>query len=158
MPLFPSDEFKWAVLAAAVLVAALNPRMASATLGEPEITVQHDVDRAHASIKSSQDRTGYRVHEITLPSGTSMREFVTPSGMVFAVTWQGPIRPDLRQALGQYFQPFVSAPRAKFADRRHMQIQQGDLVVQMSGHMRALFGRAYLASAIPSGVNVGELH
>jgi hypothetical protein len=158
MPLFPSDEFKGVVLAAAVLVAALSPRMASATLGEPEITVQHDVDRAHASIKSSQDRTGYRVHEIMLSSGTSMREFVAPSGMVFAVTWQGPIRPDLRQALGQYFQPFVSAPRAKFADRRHLQIQQGDLVVQMSGHMRALFGRAYLASAIPSGVNVGDLH
>jgi hypothetical protein len=39
-----------------------------------------------------------------------------------------------------------------------LQIQQGDLVVQMSGHMRALFGRAYLASAIPSGVNVGDLH
>jgi len=158
MPLFRSDEFKSFVLAAAVLIAALSPRMASATLGEPEITVQNDVDRAHASIKSSQDRTGYRVHEITLPSGTSMREFVAPSGMVFAVTWRGPIRPDLRQALGQYFEPFVSAPRAKFADRRHLQIQQGDLIVQMSGHMRALFGRAYLSSAIPSGVNVGDLH
>ena len=87
-----------------------------------------------------------------------MREFVAPSGVVFAVTWQGPIRPDLHQALGQYFEPFVSAPRAKFADRRHLQIQQGDLVVQMSGHMRALFGRAYLVSAIPSGVDVGDLH
>jgi hypothetical protein len=158
MSLFRSDEFKCAALAAVVLVAGFSPRMASATLGEPEVTVQNDVDRAHASIKSSQDRTGYRVHEITLASGTSMREFVAPSGMVFAVTWQGPIRPDLRQALGQYFEPFASAPRAKFADRRHLQIQQGDLVVQMSGHMRALFGRAYLLSAIPSGINVGDLH
>ena len=157
MPLLRSDEFKCAPLAAVVLAAALTPRMATATLGEPEITVQNDMVRARASIKSSQDRTGYRVHEITLPSGTSLREFVAPSGMVFAVTWQGPIRPDLRQALGQYFEPFVSAPRAKFADRRHLQIQQGDLVVQMSGHMRALFGRAYLLSAIPSGVNVGDL-
>jgi hypothetical protein len=158
MSLFRSDEFKCVAFAAAVLVAALSPRVASATLGEPEITVQDDVDHAHASIKSSQDRTGYRVHEITLPTGTSMREFVAPSGRVFAVTWQGPIRPDLRQALGQYFEPFVSAPRAKFADRRHLQIQQGDLVVQMSGHMRALFGRAYLLSAVPSGVDVGDLH
>jgi hypothetical protein len=158
MPLFRSDEFKCAALAAAVLVATFSPRMACATLGEPEVTVQNDVDRAHASIKSSQDRTGYRVHEITLASGTSMREFVAPSGMVFAVTWQGPIRPDLRQALGQYFEPFVSAPRAKFADRRHLQIEQGDLVVQMSGHMRVLSGRAYLLSAIPSGVNIGDLH
>ena len=158
MPLFRSDEIKCVALAAAFLVAVFSPRMASATLGEAETTIQNDVDRAHASIKSSLDRTGYRVHEITLPSGTTMREFVAPSGMVFAVTWQGAIRPDLRQALGQYFEPFVSAPRAKFADRRHLQVQQGDLVVQMSGHMRALFGRAYLLSAIPSGVNVGDLH
>ena len=158
MSLFQSGEFKRAALAAAVLVAAFGPRMASATLGEPEVTVQNDVVRAKASIKSSQDRSAYRVHEISLPSGTTMREFVAPSGMVFAVTWQGPIRPDLRQALGQYFEPFVSAPRSKFADRRHLQIQQGDLVVQVGGHMRALFGRAYLLSAIPSGVNAGDLH
>ena len=158
MHLFRSDEFKTAALSAVVLLAAFSPRIASATLGEPEITVQNDMVRAHASIKSSQDRTAYRVHEITLPSGTTLREFVAPSGTVFAITWQGPIRPDLRQAMGQYFQPYVSAPRAKFADRRHLQIQQGDLVVQMSGHMRALFGRAYLVSAVPSGVNVGDLH
>lgn len=157
MPLFRSDEFKRAALAAAVLVAALSPRMASATLGEPEVTVQNDVTRAHASIKFSQDRTGYRVHEITLPSGTSMREFVAPNGMVFAVTWSGPIHPDLRQALGRYFEPYVSAPRAKFADRRHLQIRQGDLVVQLGGHMRALSGRAYLISAVPSGVDIGDL-
>ncbi|HEX3604126.1 MAG TPA: DUF2844 domain-containing protein [Steroidobacteraceae bacterium] len=158
MPLFRSDEFKRAALAAAVLVVALSPRMASATLGEAEITVQNDVTRAHASVKSSQDRTGYRVHEITLPSGTSMREFVAPNGMVFAVTWTGPIHPDLRQALGRYFETYVAAPRAKFADRRHVQIRQGDLVVQLGGHMRALSGRAYLISAVPSGVDIGDLH
>ncbi|HEX3948434.1 MAG TPA: DUF2844 domain-containing protein [Steroidobacteraceae bacterium] len=162
MPLLRSDEFKHAALAAAlaaaVLAAALSPRMASATLGEPEVTVQNDVARAHATIKFSQDRTNYRVHEITLPSGTSMREFVAPSGVVFAVTWTGPTHPDLRQALGQYFQPLLSAPRAKFADRRHLQIQQGDLVVQVGGHMRALSGRAYLLSVVPSGVDIGDLH
>jgi Protein of unknown function (DUF2844) len=30
--------------------------------------------------------------------------------------------------------------------------------VQSGGHMRALSGRAYLLSAIPSGVNIGDLH
>jgi Protein of unknown function (DUF2844) len=158
MPLIRSDEFKGLALAAVVLLAAATPRIASATLGEPETTVQTDVAKAHASIKSSQDREGYRVHEIELPSGTVMREFVAPSGKVFAVAWQGPTRPDLRQALGQYFDSYVSAPRSKFADRRHVQIQQGDLIVQSSGHMRALTGRAYLVSAIPSGVNLGDLH
>ena len=66
MPLFRSDEFKAFALAAALLIAAATPRVASATLGEPEITVQADVAKAHASIKSSQDRAGYRVHEIAI--------------------------------------------------------------------------------------------
>jgi hypothetical protein len=158
MPIFQSNDVKSAALGVAVLIAALMPHVASATLGQPEATVQEDVAQAHASIKSSEDRTGYRVHEIQLPSGTVMREFVAPNGNVFAVAWQGPTRPDLRQALGQYFGAFGSVPRSKFSDRRHVQIQQGDLVVQSGGHMRALSGRAYLQSAIPSGVNLGDLH
>jgi hypothetical protein len=158
MPIFQSNNLKSAAFGVALLIAALQPRVASATLGEPEITVQTDVQLAHASIKSSEDRTGYRVHEIQLPSGTVMREFVAPNGNVFAVAWQGPSRPDLRQVLGQYFGAFASVPRSKFSDRRHVQIQQGDVVVQSGGHMRAVSGRAYLQSAIPSGVNLGDLH
>jgi Protein of unknown function (DUF2844) len=158
MSIFQSNDFKRAALGVAVLIAVLLPHVASATLGQPEATVQTDVAQAHAVIKSSEDRTGYRVHEIQLPSGTMMREFVAPSGNVFAVAWQGPTRPDLRQALGQYFGVFASVPRSKFSDRRHVLIQQGDVVVQSGGHMRALSGRAYLQSAIPSGVNIGDLH
>jgi hypothetical protein len=152
-----SDEIRIFALAAAAFMAAATPRIASATLGEPEVTVQSDVARAHASIKSSQERESYRVHEIQLPSGTVMREFVATDGKVFAVAWQGPTRPDLRQALGQYFDSYVSAPRSRFADRRHVQVRQGDLIVQAGGHMGALSGRAYLASAVPSGVSIGEL-
>jgi hypothetical protein len=158
MPILRSGEFRVAALLIAVLVAALSPRTASATLGEQEITVQTDVAQLQASIKSSENRTSYRIHEIQLPSGTLLREFVAPDGNVFAVAWNGPTKPNLRQALGRYFDTYVSAPRPKFADRRHEQIQQGDLVVQGSGHMRAFSGRAYLASAIPSGVNLGDLH
>jgi Protein of unknown function (DUF2844) len=158
MSLFQSDDFKRVALGALVLIVGLCPLMASATLGEPEITVQSDVAQAHASIKSSQARTSYRVHEIQLPSGTVMREFVAPNGNIFAVAWQGPTRPDLRQALGKYFDAYASVPRTKMTDRRHVQIQQGDLVLQAGGHMRALSGRAYLLSAVPSGVNLGDLH
>jgi len=158
MPIFRSGEIKITILLSAVLIAALGPRIAGATLGEPEITVQSDVAQLRASIKNSSDRASYRVHEIQLPGGTLLREFVAPGGNVFAVAWNGPTKPNLRQALGKYFDAMVSAPKPKFADRRHLQIQQGDLVVQGSGHMRAFSGRAYLASAIPSGVNLGDLH
>ena len=159
MPIFRPDEIKIAALLCTVLMTALGPRIAGAALGEPEITVQSDVAQLGASIKSSEDRAGYRVHEIQLPSGTLLREFVAPDGNVFAVAWNGPTKPNLRQALGKYFDALASAPKSKFADHRHLQIQQGDLVVQGSGHMRSAFsGRAYLASAIPSGVNLGDLH
>ena len=131
---------------------------AAATLGEPEITVQSDVAQLRASIKTSEDRAGYRIHEIQLPSGTLLREFVAPDGKVFAVAWNGASKPDLRQALGKYFDALVSAPKLKYADHRHLQVQQGDLIVQGSGHMRALSGRAYLLSALPSGFNLGDLH
>jgi hypothetical protein len=157
MPTFRSDKISFAALLCALL-AALGPSIACATLGEAETTVQTDVDQLHASIKSSQDRLGYRVHEIQLPTGTVLREFVAPGGNVFAVAWAGPAKPDLRQTLGKHFDTFVSAPKSKFADRRHMLIQQGDLIVESRGHMRAMSGRAYLASAVPSGVNLGDLH
>ena len=158
MPIFRPGEFKIAALLCAVLIASLGPRTASATLGEPEISVQGDVAQLRASIKTSEDRASYRIHEIQLPTGTVLREFVAPNGTVFAVAWHGPSKPDLRQTLGRYFDAMVSAPKLKFADRRHLQIQQGDLIVQASGHMRALTGRAYLVSAIPGGVSLGDLH
>jgi len=121
MPTFQLIDRKTGALGASLLIATavLIPRVALATLGQPEITVQTDVAQLHAAIKSSQDRTGYRVHEIQLPSGTVLREFAAPNGNVFAVAWQGPTRPDLRQALGQYFDAFGSAPQSKFSDRRH---------------------------------------
>lgn len=158
MSILRAGEIKLTTLLSTVLIAALAPRIAGATLGEPEITVQSDVAQLRASIKNSDERAGYRVHEIQLPGGTLLREFVAPDGNVFAVAWNGPTKPDLRQALGKYFDAMVSAPKPKFADRRHLQIQQGDLVVQGSGHMRAFSGRAYLVSAIPSGVSLGDLH
>jgi hypothetical protein len=158
MPTFRLDVIRITALLCAVL-SVLGPRIAGATLGEPEVTVQNDVAQLRASIKSSEDRVGYRVHEIQLSDGILLREFVAPNGNVFAVAWNGPTQPNLRQALGKYFDVLRSAPRPKFVDHRHLQIQQGDLVVQGSGRMRAGFsGRAYLASAIPSGVNLEDLH
>jgi uncharacterized protein DUF2844 len=157
MPIFQKNERRLAFAGLAFMAVAL-PRMACATLGEAEISVQTDATRSLAAIKSSQEREGYRVHEIALASGTLMREFVGPDGKVFAVAWHGPTRPDLRQALGQYFGAFASAPRSKLSDRRHVQIRQGDVVVEGGGHMRALSGRAYLLSAIPGGVSLGDLH
>jgi len=149
-------ELKSLLLSATVAFAALLPGMASATLGEPESSVQADGQQLQGSIKES-DYGRYRVHEIDLPSGTLVREYSGLDGIVFAVTWNGPFMPNLRQTLGRYFDAYMTAAKAKHADHHHLQIQQSDLVVQASGHMHAFSGRAYLPPAVPGGVSVGDL-
>jgi hypothetical protein len=148
---------KKCVLASGLLAAAISPGIATAALGEPEASVQTDVARLHASIKINA-RAGYRVHEMDLPSGTRMREFVGMDGQVFAVAWNGPAIPNLRQTFGRYFDSYLSAAKGKHAAHSPLQIRQSDLVVQSSGHMRAFAGRAYLPQSIPSGVDLGDVH
>jgi hypothetical protein len=144
------------LLVCAVLAAALSPCIVQAGLGQPESTVQADAVQLKGSIKATE-HAGYRVQEIQLPSGTLVREFVGSDGNVFAVAWNGPTVPNLRQTLGQYFDNFVTAAQAKHADHHHLQIQQSDLVVQAGGHMRSFSGRAYLPQAVPAGVSIGDL-
>ena len=122
----------------------------------PKLSYATTSERLEASIKST-DRANYRVHEIQLPSGTVLREFAAIGGNVFAVTWSGPAIPNLRQALGRYFDVYVAAAKANRTGHHHLQIQQGDFVMQAGGHMRAFTGRAYLPQALPSGTSVEEL-
>ncbi len=151
---------KW-VLAVGVLAAALVPCIAAAALGEPEVSVQADRARLQATLKVTA-HAQYRLHEMQLPSGTSVREFVAGDGTVFAVAWNGPAMPNLRQTLGRYFDTYVSAAKdraASHAQASHsrLQIRQGDLVVESGGHMRAFAGRAYLPQAVPAGVGIEDL-
>jgi Protein of unknown function (DUF2844) len=156
MPTCPVIGLKHLALSGTLMVVALSPHLAHAALGEPESTVATDVQQLKASIKSTQ-LTNYRVHEMQLPSGTVLREFAVPGGKVFAVTWKGPSIPNLRQALGRYFDVYVSAAKISHTGHNHLQIQQNDFAMQSSGHMRAFTGRAYLPQALPSGTSLEEL-
>jgi len=141
---------------AVLLAAALLPPVANAALGGPETGVAADAQVLKASVASTA-RMAYTVHAIQLPSGTVLREYAVAGGNVFAVAWSGPSLPNLRQALGQYFDDYVSGARAQPGSHRHLEIRQSDLVVQSGGHMRAFTGRAYLPQGIPSGVSLDEL-
>ena len=82
---------------------------------------------------------------------------VGPDGKVFAVAWNGPAMPNLREALGKHFEDFAGAAKSRHAGHNRLELKQDDLVVESSGHMRAFAGRAYLASEVPTGVDVGAL-
>ena len=147
---------KKCVFSSVLLIATLSPCIAAAALGEPEASVQAEVARLRGSITVSR-YANYQLHEIQLPSGTRVREFAGSDGKVFAVAWNGPTVPNLRQTLGQYFDKYVTAAKAPHSGHHHVQIRESNLVVQAGGHMRAFSGLAYLPQAVPDGVNVGDL-
>jgi len=129
---------------------------AAATLGGDEASIVADQTQLNATrrIISSQK---YTTHEIQMPSGTLVREYLSAQGQVFAVTWKGPLKPDLQQLLGSYFADYAAAASGKHARRGPVLVQQPGLVIQSGGHMRAFSGRAYIPQMLPSGVTVDEI-
>lgn len=128
---------------------------AAATLGEDVGSVAIDQTQMEATLEIAR-ADKFAVHQIRLPSGTLVKEYVSASGMVFAISWQGPTLPDLRQVLGRYFEQYAAArsPNAGIGSNR---TQGSGLVVQSGGHMRAFTGRAYLQQMLPRGVAAEEV-
>lgn len=147
---------KYGCLSSALVIAALWSCTASATLGEPQSSIAAETQLSKASMKTT-DRGPYRIQEMQQPSGTVIREYVGADGKVFAVSWRGPFVPNLKQTLGSYFDEYAASAKAGRQDRNHVQVRANDLVVQVGGHMRAYYGRAYLPQALPSGVTAGDI-
>jgi hypothetical protein len=138
-------------LASLALVSLVVCVPAAATLGEDVSSVQTDQAQLHGALQFTS-AARFAVHEIRLPSGTVVREYVSPAGMVFAVSWQGPSIPDLQQVLGRYFQQYIEAAKTRDGGPVPRVTQQPGLVVQSGGHMRAFFGSAYVPQMLPQGV------
>jgi uncharacterized protein DUF2844 len=122
-----------------------------AALGGAEDSVVADQVKFQAKRRVVPER-GYSVHEISRDDGALIREYVSPAGKVFGVSWKGPSLPDLSQLLGSNFVEFKNSLHPKPGRRRVAVVRNSDLVVESAGHTRAFYGRAYLNSLLPSGV------
>ncbi len=147
----------------ATLLAAGAMAPARAGLGATVASVEAD----RASMKGqlrARSEAGYSVEEITAASGTVVREYVSPAGVVFAVSWYGPGMPDLQQAFGTYFSQFQAAVQARHAQGGHhfghnrLEIRTPSLVVHAGGHMRQYFGVAYVPALMPANLSLSDLH
>lgn len=102
----------------------------------------------------------FTVHQLTLPSGTLVREYLSPAGKIFAVAWQGQEIPDLQQTLGDYYTTasaaLSSAPPSP--DHRHRSIVRSDVVVHLSARLRNHSGLVYVPTLLPQGVSPDDLH
>lgn len=102
----------------------------------------------------------YTMQTSQLENGTSVVEYVSPAGLVFAVSWRGPVLPDLSALLGDYFKTFkFETDQARVKGRRGspVSIEQDGLVVRSNGRMRNFFGYAYAPDLIPVGVNIKDI-
>jgi hypothetical protein len=139
---------------AAVALSAL-PASTFASLGGNVTTV--DADRVQ--MKAAQLRivraNAYTLHELQSPTGVTIREYYAPGGTVFGVAWNGPWPPDMRQLLGSYFAQFQRANEAARNTRKTrgvLVVNDGSLIVQITGHARAFSGFAYAPGLLPQGV------
>jgi hypothetical protein len=140
------------------------PFPASAVLGDTAASVLNDQARMKGTLRSVDNHT-YVMHEITSPSGTVVREFVSPQGAVFGVAWEGQFPPDLQQLLGPYYQQAAQAQAAAGQSdtqqprrrRAPVFVETPGLVLYETGHVRSFHGQAYIPQLVPQGVQTSDI-
>jgi len=135
---------------------------AGAALGShPEALVGSNRVASAKVSTTSVDATSraYRIQTTTSQDGSTVKEFINSAGIVFAVSWQGPWRPDLKQLLGSYYTIFQqeNAKRVTARARAPGVISSQDFVIKTRGHAHAFQGLAYVESMLPAGVQPSEL-
>lgn len=132
---------------------------AHASLGGDVASVHNDQAKLQGTLQTTS-RSSYDVHEIQGTSGVVVREYVSRSGAVFGVAWQGRTHPDLRQVLGASYDQYIRAVQAQRVQRHGhgpLLIQTPTLVVQTGGHMGALSGRAFIPQTLPAGIRPEDI-
>jgi hypothetical protein len=136
------------VLVLALAVQSSSP--AHAALGDDVSAVALDQARMQATLQVWR-KSNYTIHELASPTGIKVRHFVGDSGKVFAVSWSGGWRPNLRDIMGAHYDKFIAATRGKRVARGVARIELPGMVVVMGGHQRAFFGHVYLTDLLPTG-------
>jgi beta-lactamase class A len=142
-------------LAVSILVFA---RQGEAALGGTAASVASDRTALSAVHRATTSHSAYTVQEYQSGSST-VREYVSASGVVFAIVWNGRAHPDLTTLLGSYSSEYQTALQQTVRKRglRRQQVQSDGVIVEKWGHMRNLQGRAYAPALIPTGVTIDEI-
>jgi hypothetical protein len=143
----------------ALLAASLSqgfPLPARAALGGDAASVEADRVNLKGALRVTP-AASYQLQELTLPSGTVLHEYLA-AGKVFAVSWRGPLMPDLSQVLGGYFARYAQAATQPAIRHRLVVVNDPDLVMSSAGHMHAFHGRAWIPSLLPAGFSLADIH
>jgi hypothetical protein len=145
---------------AAALWLLLQGLPAWAELGGDSSGVQADEARMRATRTTASAGMRATVHELRLPDGSSIREFVNAQGIVYAVSWSTRMKPDLSKLLGRHEAEFVAGAAAASRApglKRGVSVDGDDLVVHSAGRPGAFVGRAWLKSQLPTGASADAI-
>jgi hypothetical protein len=137
--------------------------LAQATLGESASSIENDHSK-FSGVRKSMTTTphgAYSVQEMIV-EGSTIREYVSSSNVVFAVVWNGHRHPDLSNLLGTYGADYDLAQKktARVHGRRHLSLKSANpdrLVVEKWGQMSDVHGRAYSPKLVPTGVSLDDI-
>ena len=160
---FPRSPLRVALIVLALtvsadeVVAALGqaPSIFTGTLASPQVPGARMLAVTPTALSPL-----YALHTVQLENGTQILEYATPAGIVFAVSWRGPVLPDLNALLGNYFNTFNrETEQARMKGRRGapVNIELEGLVIRSNGRMRNFFGHAYAPDLIPAGVRIKDV-
>lgn len=133
------------VLAAAAMPCAMAEQVANMPLGS-SLSRTATVGTTSALTQSTQPWT---VSAQTGADGITVTRYINTAGTIFAVSWDGPAKPNLKALLGTYFGAMPQGIGARVATA-----QQGDLVIYSSGSMPHFSGYALLKSQTPAGFSI----
>ena len=104
--------------------------------------------------------TPYSVHATQQENGVLIKEYADASGLVFAVTWTGPVLPDFEVLLGRHFsslETHIKTARPLTRSTTPLVLDQVTLVVRSTGRMRRFQGHAVAPLLIPQGLVIHDV-
>jgi hypothetical protein len=137
----------------------LVPVTARASLGAPVLSVGTDQARMNVRQRSLVQTASGARHVLMLENGGEVREYANAAGVIYAVRWSGPGKPDLESLLGVHFATFQADNpiAARHGLRRAPSVNRSNLRVVTGGRPGAFWGLAWLPQAVPAGFDPAAL-
>jgi Protein of unknown function (DUF2844) len=151
--LTPLDHLRGVTLTLGIAFSGL----ACAQLGTTYVTPS-----SSAGVTLHQASSGSSVSwlESTDTNQIRIRQYVAPTGQIYAVSWDGPAMPDIRALFGDWFgryQQGAIEAQSSAGGLHSSSVEGSDLVVESSVRLREFTGRAWLPAALPAGVTSTDI-
>jgi hypothetical protein len=152
-----------------IVTAVLWSPQIYAGLSQDETTVNTDFTTLNCKDHQVTDLGTYRLHVLHREDGSTINEYVTSAGKIFAVSWNGGRRhPNLSSLLGLNYEEYKAAnplvpshARGAGAKGRYgngkRSVETANIVVETGGHLGHVQGRAWVAKLIPQGLTTSDI-